>query len=172
MSIFKITIKAGTPAVFDPNPQIVFVNDSVFWHNDDQQAHWPAPILPANPPAPLPLSSNPTKFDQKGFIPFQIAPNTSSNQVSFGSAQTIHYGCTLHLDKNRNPLETGVIIVKSAKKSAFGGKTKKGAFAKKTKKGAFAKKTKKGAFAKQTKKGALAEQTKKGAFGRVTTKPR
>jgi hypothetical protein len=144
MSIFKITIKAGAPAVFDPNPQTVFVNDSVFWHNDDQQAHWPAPIL----------SSNPTKFDQTGFIAFQIPPNTSSNQVSFGSVQTIRYGCTLHLDKNGNPLETGQIIVKSAKKSAFGGKTKKGAFAKKTK------------------KGALAKKTKKGAFGRITTKPR
>lgn len=153
MSIFKITIKAGTPAVFSPNPQIVFVNDSVFWHNDDQQAHWPAPIL----------SSNPTKFDQTGFIPFQIAPNTSSNQVGFGSVQTIHYGCTLHLDKNGNPLETGTINVKPAKKSAFAGKTKKGAFAGKTKKGAFAKKTK---------KGALAKKTKKGAFGRTTTKPR
>jgi hypothetical protein len=142
MSIFKITIKAGTPAVFDPNPQTVFVNDSVFWHNDDQEAHWPAPS-----------ASDPT-----GFIDFQIPPNTSSNQVSFGSVQTIPYVCINHPDE-----ETGQINVKPAKKTAFAGKTKKGA---------FAGKTKKGAFAKNTKKGALAKNTKKGAFGKTTTKPR
>ena len=41
MSIFKIQIKAGKPAVFDPNPQTVYVNDSVFWFNGDQEVHWP-----------------------------------------------------------------------------------------------------------------------------------
>jgi len=41
MSIFKIQINAGKRAVFDPNPQTVYVNDSVFWFNGDQEVHWP-----------------------------------------------------------------------------------------------------------------------------------
>jgi hypothetical protein len=132
MSIFKIQIKAGKPAVFVLNPQTVFVNDSVFWHNDDKEAHWPAP----------------SASDPKGFIDFQIPPNTSSSQVSFGSVQDISYICINH------PSETGRIIVQPAKKTAFAGNTKKGA------------------FAGDTKKGALAKNTKKGAFGKTTTKPR
>src|SRR2546429_4642587 len=43
-SIFKIQIKAGKPALFDPSPLMVHVNDSVYWYNSDPtQAHWPAP---------------------------------------------------------------------------------------------------------------------------------
>lgn len=125
MSIFKIQIKGGYPAVFNPTPLTVYVNDSVFWFNGDpNNAHWPAPSV-----------SDPT-----GFMQFQIPPNTPSTQVSFGSVQTIPYVCVNH------PSETGQIIVKPGKKSAFGGKTKKGAFGGKTKKGAFGRKTKKGAI--------------------------
>jgi hypothetical protein len=138
MSIFKIQIKAGKPAVFAPNPQTVCVNDSVFWFNGDNVAHWPAPSA-ANP---------------KGFMQFQIAPNSPSDQVSFPTPKTISYICVNH------PGETGKIIVKSCKK--------KGAFGKKTKKGAFGKKTKKGAFGKNTKKGPISKNTKKGAFGGKT----
>ena len=149
MSIFKIQIKAGTPAVFDPNPQTVCVNDNVFWFNGDPNAaHWPAPS-----------ASDPT-----GFIQFQIPPNTSSDEVTFPSAQTIPYICINH------PSETGQIIVLPCKKKkgAFGGKTKKGAFGGKTKKGAFGGKTKKGAFGDKTKKGGFGGKTKKGAFGGKT----
>ncbi len=121
MSIFKIQIKAGNPAVYDPTPQTVYVNDSVFWFNNDpKEAHWPAPS-----------TTNP-----KGFLQYQVTPNASSNQVSFPSPKTISYICVNH------PGESGVIIVKSLKKKgAFGGKTKKGAFGKNTKKGAFGKTT-------------------------------
>ena len=116
MSIYKIQIKPGTPAVFDPNSQIVYVNDNVFWFNSDpNNAHWPAPS-----------AANPT-----GFLAYQIPPNTSSNQVAFGAAQTIPYICVNH------PGESGKIIVEPGKKAAFGGKTKKGAFGGKAKKGAF-----------------------------------
>ena len=46
MSQFKIQIKPGTPAVFDPNPQTAHGDDSVFWFNSDPtQAHWPAPSV-------------------------------------------------------------------------------------------------------------------------------
>ncbi len=123
MSIFKITIKAGVPAVFKPNPQTVYVNDSVYWFNGDPtKSHWPAPS-----------ASNP-----KGFLQFQITPNAPSSQVSFPSPKTISYICVNH------PGETGKIIVKTRKKKgAFGGKTKKGAFGGTTKKGSFGNTTKK-----------------------------
>ena len=134
MSIFKIQIKAGTPAVFAPNPITVHVNDSVYWFNDDKKAHWPAPST-ANP---------------KGFMQYQITPDASSNQVSFGTVKTISYICVNHPDQ---PGEGGTIIVKpTKKKGAFGCKTKKGAFGCKTKKGAFGGNTKKGAFGGRTKK--------------------
>ena len=109
MSIYKIQIKPGTPAVFDPNPQKICVNDSVFWFNSDpNNAHWPAPK--AGP--------------KDGFLAYQVPPNTPSSQVSFGSVQTIPYICNNHKG------ESGTIIVESCKKKkgAFGGKTKKGAF--------------------------------------------
>ena|ERR1700740_423234 len=120
MSIYKIQIKPGTPAVFDPNPITVYVNDSVFWFNDDpKNAHWPAPS---------------TK-DPTGFIAYQVPPNTPSSQVDFASAQTIPYVCAIPGHTG----EAGTIIVKPGKKMAFGHKTKKGAFGGKTKKGAFGK---------------------------------
>lgn len=130
MSIFRIEIKAGNPATFNPNSQTVYVNDSVFWFNSDPtQPHWPAPA--AGP--------------KTGFMQFQIAPNSPSAQTNFGTPKTIPYVCALHAG------ETGTIIVKSRKKKgAFGKKTKKGGFGKKTKKGRFGKKTKKGAFGGKT----------------------
>ena len=130
MSIFRIQIRAGQPAVFDPNPQTAYVNDSVFWFNGDpNEAHWPAPS-----------ASNP-----KGFIEYQVPPNTQSNQVSFPAAQTISYICINHDG------ESGQIIVKTPKKAAFADNTKKGAFGGKTKKGPFAQTTKKGAYSTKTK---------------------
>jgi len=37
MSIFKIQITAGKPAVFNPNPLTVYVNDSVYWFNGEEE---------------------------------------------------------------------------------------------------------------------------------------
>jgi plastocyanin len=123
MSIFKIQIKAGKPATYAPSPIKVFVNDSVYWYNGDpKEAHWPAP----------------STADPKGFLQYQIAPNSSSNQLSFPKPKTISYICINHKG------ETGTIIVKSAKKKgAYGHKTKKGAYGGKTKKGAYGKTAKK-----------------------------
>ena len=138
MSIFKIQIKAGKPAVFDPSPLTVYVNDSVYWYNGDpNNAHWPAPS-----------AANPT-----GFLPYQVPSGTSSTQVSFPAVQKIPYVCVNHAG------ETGVINVLAGKKAAFAGKTKKGA---------FGKVTEKGAFGRVSKKGALASVSKKGAFGKIT----
>jgi plastocyanin len=113
MSLFKIRIKAGTPAAFDPNPLKVNVNDSASWSNDDKVAHWPAPSA-ANP---------------KGWLDYQIAPGGESGQISFDppGPYTLNYVCALH------PGEKGQIKVLGAKKRAYGGKTKKGAFGKTTK---------------------------------------
>ena len=132
MSIFKITIKAGTPAVFDPNPQMAQPNDSVFWFNGDKVAHWPAP----------------SAANKKGWLDFQIPPNASSTQIALNppAPYCLNYVCALH------PNEKGQIMVTSGKKKgAFACKTKKGAFGGKTKKGAFGGKIKKGAFARKTK---------------------
>lgn len=134
MSLFKIKINAAKPAVFDPNPLTVNVNDSVFWYNGDKVAHWPAPSA-ANP---------------KGWLDYQVAPDGESNQISFNPANppgpyTLNYVCALHPD------EKGQIKVLGGKKGAFGGDTKKGAFGGKTKKGPYGKTTKKGAFGKTTK---------------------
>ena len=125
MSLYKIQIKAGKPAVFDPPTLNVNVNDSVYWSNGDKVAHWPAPSA-ANP---------------KEWLDYQIAPHGESAQISLGPASppkayTLNYICTLH------PGETGQIKVLTGKKSAFGGKTKKGPFGPNTKKGAFGKNTK------------------------------
>lgn len=121
MSIFKITINAGSPAKFDPNPQIAFVNDSVFWFNaDPKQAHWPAP----------------SAADPKGFIDYEIPPNTQSSQISFGAVATINYICLNHDG------EKGQIVVKTPKKAVFAKNTKKGGFGGKTKKGPFGSTTK------------------------------
>ncbi len=138
MSIFRIEIKAGQPATYNPSSQTVVVNDSVFWFNSDPtQAHWPAPAT----------------GPKDGFLQFQIAPNSPSAQVAFGVPGTFKYVCNNHAG------ESGTIIVKSRKK--------KGAFGKKTKKGGFGGSTKKGSFGKKMKKG-FAGSTKKGAFGSTT----
>ena len=116
MSIFRIEIKAGNPATYTPSSQTVVVNDSVFWFNGDpSQAHWPTPDDPGATP----------------FLQFQVAPNSSSAQVSFGLPGTFPYHCANHKG------ESGTIIVKSrkkkGKKGGFGGTTKKGAFGSTTK---------------------------------------
>ena len=131
MSIFKVQINATKPAVFDPSPLTVNVNDSVFWYNGDKVAHWPAPSA-ANP---------------KGWLDYQIAPDGESGQISLNppGPYTLDYVCALHPD------EKGQIKVLGGKKGAFGGDTKKGAFGGDTKKGAFGKGTKKGAFGETTK---------------------
>ncbi|HEV7474176.1 MAG TPA: hypothetical protein VGN90_09005 [Pyrinomonadaceae bacterium] len=130
MSIFRIQINAGNPATYDPNPQTVFVNDSVFWFNSDpNEAHWPAP----------------SKSDPTGFMENPVAANSSSDQVGFAAVQSIPYICNIHDG------ESGQINVKTPKKSPFADNTKKGAFGGKTKKGPFAGNTKKGAFGTTTK---------------------
>jgi hypothetical protein len=136
MSAKKITIKAGNPAVFNPNPLTAQANYNVFWYNSDQSnAHWPAP----------------SAADKTAWFDYQIQPGAQSNQLALPpmsppAAYTLNYVCALH------PNEKGQIKVTLGKK--------KGAFAKKTKKSAFAKKTKLSAFAKTTKKSAFGKNTK------------
>lgn len=150
MSLFRIKINAAQPAVFDPNPLTVNVNDSAFWFNGDTQPHWPAPS-----------AANPT-----GWLDFQIESGGVSSQISFNppGPYTLNYVCALH------PGETGQIRVRGQKKSAFAGDTKKGAFGGDTRKGAFGGDTKEGAFGRKTKKGPYGRTTKQGAFGKTAKK--
>jgi plastocyanin len=131
MSIFRIEIKAGQPATYNPSTQTVVVNDSVFWFNSDPtQAHFPTPDVGTIP-----------------WLQFQVAPNSPSAQVAFGVPGTFKYHCANHTG------ESGTIVVKSRKKKgAFGKKTKKGGFGASTTKGSFGSGTKKGAFGSTTKK--------------------
>src|ERR1041385_287393 len=122
MSLYKITINAGNPATFSPNPITVQGDDSVFWYNSDPtKAHWPAP----------------SAAQKTAWFPYQIPPDANSDEVGIPAMDppapyTLNYVCALH------PNETGQIqVTLGKKKGAFGGKTKKGAFAGKTKKGAF-----------------------------------
>src|SRR5207237_9707063 len=118
MSVYRIQINPGNPAVFDPNPVTVQANDSVFWFNSDPtNAHWPAPSV----------------SQKTAWFEYQIPPGASSDPVGLApfvppKAYTVNYVCVLH------PSETGQIEVTLGKK--------KGAFAKKTKKGEFGKNTK------------------------------
>jgi plastocyanin len=132
MSSHKITIKPGSPAVFDPSAQIAFVNDSIYWSNDDNQQHWPT-VTDKNP---------------KSLLDYPIAPHGQSAQISMDppAPYTMNYFCYFH------PNEKGQIKVTAGKKKGpFGPKTKKGPFAPKTKKGPFGPKTKKGAYGGTTK---------------------
>ncbi len=148
MSLFKIRIKAGTPAEFVPTPLTANVNDSASWTNEDDKAHLPAPSA-AQPNA---------------WLDFPVAPGGQSDQISFDppGPYTLNYVCALH------PGETGQIQVRGDKKAAFAADTTKGAFADDTKKGAFGGGTKKGSFGGGTKKGAFGGGTKEGAFGGKT----
>jgi plastocyanin len=117
MSIFKIKIKAGKPAVFDPNPLTAYPNDSVYWSNTDKVAHWPAP----------------SKANPKGWLDYQIAPGGQSSQISLNppAPYTLNYVCALH-DGEKGQIN--VVPVKSkTKKGPYAGKTKKGAYGKTTK---------------------------------------
>ena len=122
MSIFQIQIKAGKPAVFDPNPQKAHVNDSIYWSNGDTQPHWPTPDAK----------------EPNAWLDYQVAPDGESAQISLDppAPYTLNYVCSLH------PEEKGQIKVIGKKKGAFGKKTKKGAFGKTTKKSAFGNTTK------------------------------
>lgn len=127
MSQYKITIKAGNPAVFDPNPQTAKADDSVFWFNSDPaKAHWPAPSV----------------SEKTAWFPYQIPPGASSDPLGLPAydppqAYKLKYVCVLHEG------EAGQIhVTLGKKKGAFGRKTKKGSFGSKTKKGAFGQNTK------------------------------
>ncbi len=152
MSIYKITIKPGTPAVFDPNPLQAEPNDSVFWFNGDNIAHWPAPA-PKNPKDPI---------NKKAWLDYQIPANASSTSIALNpppapyKSYCLNYVCALH------PKEKGQIRVGNTKK--------KGAFGCKTKKGAFGGKTKKGAFGLKTTKGTLGKIGEAGVLGKLKAK--
>ena len=107
MSIFKIEIKPGSPATFDPNPITVVQNDSVFWHNSDpKNAHWPAP----------------SADNKTAWLDFQVPPNSESSQISFnpGAPYTLNYVCALHEGEKG----TIKVVVSNKKKGAFGRVTK------------------------------------------------
>jgi len=88
---------SGQPqAVFNPQSQTVTAGDVVYWRNNDDIAHWPAPNAQS--------STAWMDYQIPGKLHGQPAP-TSQQAVSFGAKGTINYVCALHPD------ETGVIVV-------------------------------------------------------------
>jgi len=94
-----IKIKKGADgAVFDPPALNALNGDGVTWSNEDDQAHWPAPISNGS-------------MNQTGFMSTQIAPGGSSDTtfIKGSSGTTISYGCALHPSST----ETGTITIVS-----------------------------------------------------------
>ena len=86
---------AGQPqAEFVPNPQTVAAGDIIYWRNNDDAPHWPAPNAQAE--------TDWMDYQIPAKLQGQPAP-TSQQAVSFAAAGTYNYVCALHPD------ETGTI---------------------------------------------------------------
>ncbi|HZS46508.1 MAG TPA: plastocyanin/azurin family copper-binding protein [Blastocatellia bacterium] len=86
----------GQPqAAYDPPSQTVTAGDIIYWRNNDDIPHWPAPNA----------QSETAWMDYQipGKLQGQPAP-TSQQAVSFSAAGTYNYVCALHPD------ETGTIV--------------------------------------------------------------
>lgn len=97
--IAKVTIQisAGYTS-FSPNPQTINLNDSVFWTNQTEAAHQPAPDGGAD--------------DQ--WVSQPIPPNGQSPQVVFDDVDALLGQTTVNLPYHcaKHPSEKGVITVK------------------------------------------------------------
>ncbi|MBV8929923.1 MAG: hypothetical protein JO152_12440 [Mycobacteriaceae bacterium] len=91
----SITRASGAShATFHPSPLNINVGDDVFWTNNDTERH---NLAPAGQPADTWLDF-PIPGKQHGQNP------SSSSAVTFGTAGTYQYVCTLHAN------ETGEIV--------------------------------------------------------------
>jgi plastocyanin len=92
-----ITIaRTNSQVGFDPQSQPAAVGASVYWRNEDTEAHWPTPAPYAKDDAWL-------DYQIPGVVGGQ--PPAVSDGVSFGTAGTYDYVCALHQD------ETGTVVV-------------------------------------------------------------
>ncbi len=103
MSTFMIQINPNPtptpdqPAVFAPPDQPAKPYDTICWHNADDQAHYPAPIVNGS-------------VVTKGWFDFQIPAGGTSDTLAPGPTSppaqyVLHYACARH------PKETGTITV-------------------------------------------------------------
>ena len=83
-------------AKFNPPSLTVAAGDIIYWRNNCDSPHWPAPSVAGK--------TNWMDYQIPAKLPGQPAP-TSQQAVSFSAAATVTYLCALH------PSETGTIIV-------------------------------------------------------------
>ncbi|HET6842263.1 MAG TPA: hypothetical protein VFK06_11365 [Candidatus Angelobacter sp.] len=96
--IQKIIIEPSAGGTtFSPNSQIINLNDSVFWVNNTDQDHQPAPDGGMN----------------NQWVSQPIQPNSRSSQVVFDTVPPVSfsYHCAIHPN---DPTEKGVITVNAA----------------------------------------------------------
>ena len=103
----KILSKAQGSSDLSPNPQVVQINDSVFFVNQTSEAHIPAPqggdwFIERD------ANGNPILDPNGKTIPKNLAPGEPSEQVQFTSAGEVEYYCKLHPS---NEQEKGKVIV-------------------------------------------------------------
>src|SRR5215216_2908217 len=89
----------GQPAVFDPQAAVASPYDTITWHNGDEQAHYPAPIINGS-------------VQENGWFDYQIPPGGTSDTLAPGPDPTnptavyvLSYACAIH------PGETGQITI-------------------------------------------------------------
>ncbi|HZI47150.1 MAG TPA: hypothetical protein VFD75_05105 [Pyrinomonadaceae bacterium] len=77
------------PGVFDPKAAVTNAYDTLSWHNDDSEAHWPTPN-----------AGDPTAWFQ-----YQIPPGGTSDTLAPGPGNppgtpyTLNYVCANHKDE-------------------------------------------------------------------------
>jgi len=112
MSTFMIEITPNPtptpdqPAVFAPSAQVAYPYDTICWHNGDNEAHFPAPLI-ENP------TTGKVTLQEQGWFDYQIPPGGTSDTLAPGPNSpdaskdyTLNYACALH------PKETGTITIK------------------------------------------------------------
>lgn len=83
-----IAIKhSGGQVQFEPSTETAPEGATIYWRNEDHQAHWPGPLPPAAPNSWL-------TYQIPGTVPGQ--PPAVSDGVAFGATGTYPYRCELH----------------------------------------------------------------------------
>jgi len=104
----KILRKSESSSDLSPNPQVVQVNDSVFWANQTSEAHRPAPQGCGEWFIERDDNGVAIKDSNGKDIPQNVSPGQPSQQVQFQAAGVFPYQCNVH---PTNQQEQGTVIV-------------------------------------------------------------
>lgn len=104
----KICPKPQGSSDLSPNPQVVQINDSVFWANQTEEPHRPAPQGGGEWFIERDVNGDPIKDPNGNTIPKNVAPGEPSGQVVFDKAGVVEYQCNVHPTDQQ---EKGSVIV-------------------------------------------------------------